>query len=45
MGLFEDQPWLMVPFILVVVVVYDVAKWGVRRLLERSGGEAGRRRA
>jgi hypothetical protein len=33
MGLFEDQPWLMVPFILVVVIGYDVVKWGVRRLL------------
>ena len=33
MGLFEDQPWLMVPFILVVVAGYDVVKWGVRRLL------------
>jgi len=37
MGLFEDQPWLMVPFILVVVVGYDVVKWGVRRLLLDRG--------
>jgi len=33
MGLFEDQPWLLVPIILVVVIGYDVAKWGVRRML------------
>jgi hypothetical protein len=33
MGLFEDQPWLLVPIILVVVIGYDVVKWCVRRLL------------
>jgi hypothetical protein len=33
MGLFEEQPLLLVPFILVVVIGYDVVKWGVRRLL------------
>lgn len=32
MGLFEEQPWLMVPFILVVVAAYDVVKWGIRRV-------------
>ena len=38
MGLFEDQPWLLVPVILVVVIGYDIVKWGVRRmLLDRSG--------
>jgi hypothetical protein len=36
MGLFEEQPWLLVPFILVVVIGYDVVKWGVRRLLDRG---------
>jgi len=36
MGLFEEQPWLLVPFILVVVAGYDVVKWGVQRLLDRS---------
>jgi hypothetical protein len=36
MGLFEEQPWLLVPLILVVVIGYDVVKWGVRRrLLDR----------
>jgi hypothetical protein len=43
MGLFEEQPWLLVPFILVVVIGYDAVKWGVRRLLsgrERSGERA-----
>ena len=36
MGLFEEQPWLLVPFVLIVVVGYDIAKWGVRRLLDRG---------
>ena len=35
MGLFEEQPWLLVPFILVVVIGYDIVKWSVRRLLDR----------
>jgi hypothetical protein len=43
MGLFEEQPWLLVPFILVVVIGYDVVKWGVRRLLDR-GAESRERR-
>jgi len=42
MGLFEEQPWLLVPFVLVVVVGYDIVKWGVRRLLDR--GERSRER-
>jgi hypothetical protein len=37
MGLFEEQPWLLVPFILVVVIGYDVVKWGVRRVLMDRG--------
>jgi hypothetical protein len=37
MGLFEEQPWLLVPFILVVVIGYDVVKWGARWLLDRGG--------
>ena len=36
MGLFEEQPLLLVPFILVVVIGYDVVKWSVRRLLDRG---------
>lgn len=44
MGLFEEQPWLLVPFILVVVIGYDVVKWGVRRLLQdRHDQPQGRR--
>jgi hypothetical protein len=39
MGLFEAQPWLLVPFILVVVVGYDIVKWGVRRVLDRGDRE------
>jgi hypothetical protein len=34
-GLFEEQPLLMVPFILVVVVAYDLAKLAVRTALRR----------
>lgn len=37
MGLFEEQPWLMVPFILVVVAGYDVVKWGIRRMWQQRG--------
>jgi len=37
MGLFEEQPWLMVPVILVVVAGYDVAKWGIRRVWQQRG--------
>jgi hypothetical protein len=37
MGLFEEQPWLLVPLILVVVIGYDIVKWAVRRLLDRAG--------
>jgi hypothetical protein len=33
MGLFEQQPLLMIPFILVVVAGYDGVKWAVRRWL------------
>lgn len=36
MGLFEEQPWLLVPLVVVVVVSYDMVKWGVRRLLDRG---------
>jgi len=35
MGLFEQNPWLLVPLILVVVAGYDIAKWGGRSLLAR----------
>jgi hypothetical protein len=44
MGLFEEQPWLLIPFILVVVIGYDVVKWGVRRLLDRGEPVHERRR-
>ena len=46
MGLFEEQPLLMVPFILAVVAGYDLVKWAVRRaILQRRDGSvpAGRR--
>jgi hypothetical protein len=36
MGLFEQQPWLLVPLVLVIVVCYDIVKWGVRRLVDRE---------
>jgi hypothetical protein len=31
MGLFEEQPLLLVPLILAVVIAYDGAKWAIRR--------------
>jgi hypothetical protein len=31
MGLFEQQPLLLVPFVLVVAIGYDCAKWILRR--------------
>lgn len=34
MGLFEEQPLLLVPFILAVVVGYDLVKVGIKRLFE-----------
>jgi len=33
MGLFEEQPLLLVPLIVIVVVAYDALKYGVRQLL------------
>jgi hypothetical protein len=36
MGLFEEQPLLLVLVILVVVIGYDMVKWAVRRLLDRG---------
>jgi hypothetical protein len=33
MGLFEQNPILLVPFVLVVVVGYDALKWLVRKML------------
>ena len=36
MGLFEEQPWLLVPIVLVIVIAYDGVKWAVRRLLDRQ---------
>lgn len=33
MGLFEENPILLVPFVLVIVAGYDAVKWLVRRAL------------
>jgi hypothetical protein len=39
MGLFEENPILLVPFVLVIVAGYDMVKWLVRRtLLAGRGG-------
>jgi hypothetical protein len=40
MGLFEQNPILLVPFVLVVVVGYDALKWLVRRALSVRAGTA-----
>jgi hypothetical protein len=34
MGLFEQDPWLLVPLILVVVLAYDGVKLVVRRAVQ-----------
>lgn len=36
MGLFEEQPWLLVPLILVVTVAYDLAKTLLLRAVRQS---------
>lgn len=36
MGLFEENPLLLVPVVLVIVVAYDFGKWVVRRALARA---------
>ena len=33
MGLFEQNPFLLLPFVLVIVVGYDVAKWAFFALI------------
>ena len=38
MGFFEEQPWLLVPLILAVVVVYDGLKWAIRRAFNTQTG-------
>ena len=43
MGLFEEQPLLLVPLILVVCGAYDLAKLLVRRLLAQRADTATRR--
>ena len=40
MGLFEEQPLLLVPFVLTVVMSYDGAKWLVKRWLTGRTAEA-----
>jgi hypothetical protein len=45
MGLFEQQPLLLIPLILAVVVSYDVAKFAIREFLSRRGSMSMRRRA
>jgi hypothetical protein len=36
MGLFEQNPWLMVPFIVAVVAAYDGLKLVVREVVRRQ---------
>jgi hypothetical protein len=36
MGLFEENPLLMVPLVLAIVVVYDLAKHSIIALSRRS---------
>jgi hypothetical protein len=39
-GLFEQNPWLMVPFIVAIVAAYDGLKLVVRELVRRQRREA-----
>jgi hypothetical protein len=39
-GLFEQNPWLMVPFIVAIVAAYDCLKLVVRELVRRKRREA-----
>jgi hypothetical protein len=33
-GLFEENPLLLVPFVLLVVAGYDATKWAIKRLVQ-----------
>ena len=37
--IFEEQPWLLVPIIIVVVEAWNGAKWWARRWWESRRGE------
>jgi hypothetical protein len=37
MGLFEENPLLLVPFILIVVISYDLVKWAISRYVSAHG--------
>ena len=37
MGLFEENPLLLVPFILIVVISYDLVKWTISRYVSAHG--------
>jgi len=43
MGLFEENPFLLLPFVLLVVIGYDLAKWAFFRILKERDRQ--RRRA
>jgi hypothetical protein len=36
MGLFEENPILLVPIVLTIVIGYDLVKYTTRRILERA---------
>jgi hypothetical protein len=33
MGLFEENPLLLIPYVLIIVIAYDALKWMVRRVI------------
>ena len=45
MGLYEEQPWLLVPTVLAIVVTYDVAKHLVLDAIRRRRDTARSRTA
>ena len=42
MGLFEEHPYLMIPFVLSVVIGYDVVKYFLLTAISRRRNEAAR---
>jgi hypothetical protein len=40
MGLFEENPLLLIPYVLIVVIAYDALKWVVRRVLSGQRARA-----
>jgi hypothetical protein len=40
MGLFEENPLLLIPYVLIVVIAYDGLKWALRKVLSGQKSRA-----